>query len=251
MSCIKRVENPEMKWRAALLAVAILLSCSLSGCMYPSAGQQPGSNPRDSVKRVQAAVDDYQREVGLLPILNADEATPRYEKFVINLEKLHQDGYLDEIPAVAFEKGGSAYFLVLDEEEVPSVKLMDLVTVQKVNDIQRQVDRYKSAHGGESPAGAEKYPGLFIVDSKQAGTASLTLKSIYSGQPLEFIMDRNGTVYADYSFDIKAAINKAGGSPKEGIDLRHYLESASYYVPVKSLPYLWKGSMPVPQPPQQ
>ncbi|MHA6530905.1 DUF3939 domain-containing protein [Paenibacillus sp. BAC0078] len=251
MSCIRRVKNLEMKWRSATLAVLILLSCSLSGCMYSEAQKQSGSNYRESVKRVQAAVDDYQREEGLLPILNADEATPRYEKFVINLEKLHQEGYLDEIPAAAFEKGGSANFLVLHEEKAPLVKLMDLVTVQKVNDVQRQVDRYKSAHGGRLPEGPELYPGLFAIDSKQAGTGSITLSSIYSGQPLEFIMDMNGAVYADYSFDIMSAIDKTGGSPEAGDDLRHYLEEASYYVPVKSLPYLWQGGQPIPQPPQQ
>lgn len=69
--------------------------------------QQPGSGYRESVKRVQAAVDDYQEQKGLLPILTSDQTTPRYEKFVIDLNKLQQEGYLDEIPAAAFEKAAA------------------------------------------------------------------------------------------------------------------------------------------------
>lgn len=237
-------------WRKAgrLLGITLLL-CVLSGCMYPEEQKQGGRNYSESVKRVQAAVESYQQEEEVLPILNSEESVPRYEKFVIDLELLRQKGYLDEIPAAAFEKGGSNYFLILDEENDPTVKLMDLVTVQKVNDVQRQVSRYKAAHGGELPAGEERYPGLTAIDSKKAGTAAITLNSVYSGQPLEFIMDRDGNVYVDYSFDIMSAISKEGITPESDKDLRLELEQASYYVPVKSLPYYWIDSQPVPQSP--
>lgn len=234
--------------KTVILPGILLLLFALPGCMYPGEQKAGGNNVRESVKRVQAAVDDYQLQEGLLPILNSDASTPRYEKFVIDLEKLRQKGYLDEIPSAAFEKGGSAYFLLLDEETDPVVKLMDLVTVQKVNDVQRQINRYKSAHGGALPAGEERYPGLFLIDSREAGTDKITLNSVYSGQPLEFIMDKDGGVYVDYSFDIMSAIDKEGVTPDSNKDLRLELEQASYYVPVKSLPYLWVDGEPVPQP---
>lgn len=95
---------------AILLPLLVLLLLSLSGCMYPREQQQPGSSYRESVKRVQAAVDDYQEQKGLLPILTSDQATPRYEKFVIDLNKLQKEGYLDEIPAAAFEKAAAPIF---------------------------------------------------------------------------------------------------------------------------------------------
>ncbi|WP_254075380.1 DUF3939 domain-containing protein [Paenibacillus tritici] len=237
--------------RAAMLPVLILLILSLGGCMYPGDQQKPGGGARESVKRVQAAVDDYQEQEGLLPILTSGEATPRYEKFVIDLNKLQQEGYLDEIPAAAFEKGGSAYFLILDEETDPKVKLMDLVTVQKVNDIQRKVNQYKSAHGGKLPAEDEMYPGLSAIDSKRAGTEGIKLNSVYSGQPLGFLMDKEGAVYVDYGADITSAMDKNDGVPEADRDLRLELVQASYYVPVKSLPYLWVEGRPVPQAPQQ
>ncbi|MFF2016335.1 hypothetical protein [Paenibacillus sp. NPDC058177] len=244
------LQRKGLRAAGSLMGLLLLLSFPLSGCMYPGETErQSGVNYRESVKRIQAAVDDYQQEEELLPILNADETTPRYEKFRIDLDKLNKKGYLDDIPATAFEKGGSAYFLLLDEETDPKVKVMDLVTVQKVNDVQRQVNRYKSSHGGKLPVAEELYPGLHTIDAKKAGSASITLNSVYSGQPLEFIMDREGTVYVDYVFDIMNAIDKNGGEHKDGQDLRLELEQASYYVPVKSLPYQWINGQPVPQPP--
>ncbi|WP_238650055.1 DUF3939 domain-containing protein [Paenibacillus piscarius] len=252
MNVMYQVKHCLRRRRTAVLPLLALWILSLGGCMYPGdQQQQQGSGYRESVKRVQAAVDDYQAETGLLPMLTADEAVPKYEKFVVDLHKLNLEGYLDEIPSAAFEKGGSVYFLIQDEENDPKVKLMDLVTVQKVNDVQRKVNLYKSAHGGKLPAGEELYPGLFAVDAKRAGTEALKLSSVYSGQPLEFLMDKEGTVYADYSADIASALGKNGHEPEAGRDLREELEEASYYVPVKSLPYLWIDGRPVPQGPGQ
>ncbi|KWX83962.1 hypothetical protein AMQ83_30020 [Paenibacillus riograndensis] len=245
------MKKPYFKGALRRWVVFLPLACLPAGCMSPGKEQQTGSSYRDRGKRVQEAGDDYQQQEGLLPILNADETTPRYEKFVIDLKKLHEMGYLDEISAAAFEKVCSACFIILDEETRPSVRLMDIVTVQKVNDVQRQINRYKSGHGGKLPAGDEIYPGLFTIDARQAGTGSITLKSIYSGQPLQFIMDKNGTVYAYYGPDIQSAIDKNGVSPEANRDLRLQLEQASYYVPVKSLPYYWVEGQPVPQPPQR
>jgi hypothetical protein len=239
----------KLKAGAKLLLGMVSLALTLSGCLYPGDEKRASVNYRESVKRIQAAVDDYQQEEGVLPILNADETTPRYEKFRIDLGKLNNKGYLDDIPATAFEQGGSAYFLILNEEIDPVVKVMDLVTVQKVNDVQRQVNRYKSAHGGNLPVLDELYPGLYTIDHKQAGTSSITLTSVYSGQVLDFIMDKDGTVYVDYVFDIMAAVDKKGGEHDKNQDLRLDLEEASYYVPVKSLPYLWINNQPIPQPP--
>lgn len=246
MALINR--KKKLKAVSKLILGVLAIALTLSGCLYPGDEKRGSVNYRESVKRIQAAVDDYQQEEGVLPILNADEATPRYEKFRVDLAKLNQKGYLDDIPATAFEQGGSAYFLILNEESDPLVKVMDLVTVQKVNDVQRQINRYKSAHGDSLPVLNELYPGLYTIDQKLAGTTSIGLTSVYSGQPLEFIVDKEGTVYVDYALDIMSAIEKNGGNHDANKDLRMDLEKASYYVPVKSLPYLWMNDQPVPQP---
>ncbi|WP_025691452.1 DUF3939 domain-containing protein [Paenibacillus zanthoxyli] len=226
----------------------VVLPLFLSACL--SNGREEGKTAvsyRESVSRVQSAVDDFYKEEGLLPILNADGATPRFEKFRIDLDKLNKKGYLDDIPAVAFEKGGSAYFLLLNEERDPTVKVMDLVTVQAVNDVQRKVNLYRSAHNGELPAAGELYPGLYKIDGKKAGTERIKLTSVYSGQEMDFIMDKSGAVYADYAFDIMSAIDRAGVQPSTGEDLRPLLLGSSWFVPVKSLPYYWVGDRPVPR----
>ncbi|WP_025700612.1 DUF3939 domain-containing protein [Paenibacillus durus] len=236
--------------RSAGVLGTIVLTLFLSGCLYT--GREEGKTAvsyRESVSRVQSAVDDFYKEEGVLPILNADGATPRFEKFRIDLDKLNKKGYLDDIPAAAFEKGGSAYFLLLDEERDPTVKVMDLVTVQAVNDVQRKVNLYRSAHNGELPAAGEMYPGLYKIDGKKAGTEWIKLASVYSGQEMDFIMDKSGGVYADYAFDIMAVIDKTGVQPAAGEDLRPLLLGSSWFVPVKSLPYYWAGGQPVPRTP--
>lgn len=232
--------------KAAAAVMVALLAVSLTGCLYPNEKKNENRvSYRESVKRIQSAIDDYQKEKSLLPILNADQETPKYEKFRVDLDLLQKQGFIDEIPSTAFEKGGSAYFLIQNEETDPTVKVMDLITVQKVNDVQRAVNQYKNAHDGKLPAGEEVYPGIHAVDPQLANTKSIILKSVYSGQDTSFIMDDAGVVYADYAFDIMQLIEKEGLKPNQKEDLREELVKASDYVPVKSLPYQWNGNAPV------
>jgi hypothetical protein len=222
----------------------------LSGCMYPKEQRQgQGVSYRESVDRIQRAMEQFQKEEGILPIITAGEETPRYEKFVIDLGRLYKDGYIDEIPLTAFEKGGSAYFLVIDEEKDPKVKVMDLVTVQKVNDVQALVNKFLASNDSQLPAvdGSETYPGLYTVDLEQIHGTDHSLRSVFSGETLPYLMDNYGTVFVDYAADIMQAINKAEVKPQAGEDLRTVLVDQSYFVPVKSLPYLWIHNDPIAQ----
>ncbi|MNK06157.1 hypothetical protein D3C87_240490 [compost metagenome] len=213
--------------------------------MYPRESRDNQVSYRESVNRLQLAVDQFQKDQGILPILNADESTPRFEKFRIDLDKLNKMGYIDEIPTTAFEQGGSAYFLILDEETKPVVKVMELTTVQKVNDIQRAVDKYKNSHQGKLPVQKELYPGIYSVDLKAINSESLIWTSFYSGQESDYLLDPRGQVYVDYALDIMQAIEKSGVTPDAHTDLRTLLLEHSYFVPVKSLPYHWQNKQPV------
>ncbi|WP_440394731.1 hypothetical protein [Paenibacillus sp. SAF-054] len=236
---------------AAAAVLAVLLAFSLTGCLYPDEKKTENRvSYRESVKRIQSAIDDFQKDQGLLPIINSDGETPKYEKFRVDLDQLQKRGFIDEIPATAFEKGGSAYFLIQNEETDPTVKVMDLITVQKVNDVQRAVNQYKTAHDGKLPAGEELYPGIHRVDPELANIKSVVLKSVYSGQDMNFMMDQAGTVYVDYAFDIMQLIDKEGLKPTPEEDLREELVKSSDYVPVKSLPYTWSGNSPVASAPK-
>lgn len=227
------------------ISVLMLFSILMTGCMYQKENEQGSQvSYRESVKRIQSAVDDFFNEQSILPIITAGEEVPRYEKYRVDLDKLKNMGYIDEIPKTAFENGGSGYFLIINEEDDPSVKVMDLNTKQKVNDVQMSVDRYKTANNGSLPTGDELYPGFFAVDFAKTDVKAIKLSSVYSGQEVQFMMDESGTVYIDYAFDIMQAIEKETAKPKSDEDLRIYLEQASYFVPVKSAPYFWVDQQP-------
>ncbi|WP_327204838.1 hypothetical protein [Paenibacillus sp. DMB20] len=232
----------------SVAALLVMFSMLMSGCLYPKENEQAEQvSYRESVKRIQSAVDDFFKEQSILPILTAGEEVPRYEKFRVDLDKLHNMGYIDEIPKTAFEKGGSGYFLIINEDQDPTVKVMDLHTAQKVNDVQMSVNRYMTANEGQLPAEGELYPGFKSVDIAKTDMKKLQLKSVYSGQDATLMMDEKGKVYIDYAFDIMQAIQKDGTEPQTDMDLRAYLEKESYFVPVKSVPYVWKNQQPVPR----
>jgi len=229
----------------SLLLMVILLMSVTTGCLYPEENSSPRVSYRESVNRIQLAVNDFQKENGVLPIITADQDTPRYEKFRVDLVKLKTMGFMDDIPSTAFEKGGSGYFLIQNEETDPTVKVMDLVTVQKVNDVQQAVDKYKRGHDDQLPNSQELYPNIYTIDLAKAGVPSIKLSSVYSDEEIAFLTDNNGQVYVDYAFDIMQAIDKSDHKPKDEEDLREYLLNNSYYVPVKSLLYKWINGAPV------
>ncbi|WP_246061811.1 DUF3939 domain-containing protein [Paenibacillus oralis] len=235
--------------RQIALGLLLLAFISLlSGCMYRGEQHAGPASYTDSVDRIQRALDRFQEKEGILPIITAGQETPRYEKYRIDLDRLKRMGYLDEIPSAAFEKGGNVYFLVINEEVDPTVKVLDLPTVQKVNDIQRSVNAYRSSHGGKLPGveAEETYPGLYTVDLSLIGAEDDEPVSVYSGKTLSYIMDSQGTVYVDYAFDMMQIIDKTQAAPEQGEDLRTRLTDNSYFVPVKSLPYRFIDGAPVP-----
>ena len=250
---MKRLNRHIVSLQSRTFLVLVMIACLLtvlSGCMYPGGQEQTNTRSyRESVDRVQRALDQFQSDTGILPIITAGPETPRYEKYRIDMIQMHDKGYIEEIPSAAFEQGGSVYFLVLNEEVDPSVKVMDLLTVQKVNDVQRMVDSYRSKHDGVSPVqdGPEAYPGLYMVDLKLAGAQNYKVSSVFSGQEQPFLVDDEGVVYLDYAFDIMQVIDKSQLDAKadQEKDLREYLTDHSYYVPVKSLPYRWQDGAPV------
>jgi hypothetical protein len=225
--------------------VIMVLMMVTTGCLYPEENNQRNTSYRESVNRIQSAVDDYQKELDVLPIINADQNIPRYEKFRVDMDKLKRSGYIDEIPSTAFENGGHGYFLIINEESDPTVKVMDLVTVQMVNDVQRAVDKYKVGHENQLPRGEEIYPEVYTVDLLKAGISSIKLKSVYSNEDMTFLMNTYGQVYVDYGYDIMQTIDKSDLKPEDDEDLRDYLVNSSFFVPVKSLPYYWSNGAPV------
>ncbi|WP_052476371.1 hypothetical protein [Cohnella kolymensis] len=110
-----------MKFRKVARRMAVMMMSSalmfMTGCLYPD-DHTPGSNvsARESVLTVQDAVDRYQEQTGLLPIQNAGEAVPVYEKYKIDFGKLQRMNFLANMPSMAFENGGDYQFLIVDEQ---------------------------------------------------------------------------------------------------------------------------------------
>lgn len=226
-----------------LIIVAIVM---LSGCMYPKDQlKQNQAAPKEAVRNVQAAIDEYQTDTGLLPMKNSTSETPLYEKFIIDFLQLQDKGYLGDIPSAAFEKGGNYYFLIINEETDPTVKLMNLVNYQQINDLQSKVKDYASSHGGDVPKAEEAYPGYYYIDYNKLNQKATAIRSEYSGQTLAAIVDEHGTVYTDYGLDIMQAAQKKGTDEFEkDLDLRTLLVDSDVYVPVKAPVYHWVNEQP-------
>ncbi len=237
--------NGRMWRKGTILVVALVALLVVSGCMYPQEQRrQNGVAPKEAIRNVQGAMDQYQSETGMLPIITASSETPVYEKFLVDFSILQRGGYLSDIPSAAFEKGGNFRFLVLDEETKPTIKLQDIVTFQKINDVQKWVTDYRHDHG-KVPAGEAMYPGFFQIDYKLLNKTEPTISSVYSGQSLLTLVDEQGVVYADYALDLMQLIQQSGQTEiDEQLDLRTLLVEHSDYVPVKSPAYRWAGNEP-------
>lgn len=224
-------------WRLVSAATAAVLMLTLTGCLYPK--DKPGQQapPKEAVRNVQAAIDQYYDEQGLLPIINASQDVPKYEKFRLDFAKLQSKGYLSAIPNAAFENGGNYYFLIIDEETDPNVRLMDIVTFQRVNDIQQAVTAHVGS-GGDTPKKEAVYPGFYEIDYNAISLKAPSIRSIYSGGALQAMIDDSGRVYVDYGIEIMQLLQKqAPAAVEEGADLRILLVNATEFVPVKSPEY--------------
>lgn len=237
-----------------VMLVPLALVMLLSGCLYRDTVRQNSSEAyREGVNRIQLAVDQYQGEYELLPLITPSEETARYEKYRVDLALLQREGFLESIPQAAFENGGSVYFLIQNEESDPVVKLMDLKTAQYVNDIERLVSKYREQQEGSLPVKTESRElpeGLSYVDLKAIGGESLVLNSVYSGQKLDYLVNDQGQVYVDYAPDLMQIVEHTGITPSGKTDIRELLTEESYFVPVKSLPYYWENDRPIARPDQ-
>ncbi|NIK77576.1 hypothetical protein FHS15_002712 [Paenibacillus castaneae] len=234
-----------MPRRLAALVALLVMALSLSGCLYPEDQKKQNQvASKEAVRNVQAAIDQYQSDTGMLPIKNSASETPIYEKFNVDFAKLQRMGYLSEAPSAAFEKGGNFYFLIIDEETKPRIRLMDIVTFQRINDIQSWVTAYVQSKGN-LPKGEEMYPGYYQLDYKSMSRTEPTIRSMFSGQSLQALVDDNGVVYCDYGIDIMQLVQKSGKTDLDtDLDLRTLLVDGSDYVPVKAPVYHWVNNEP-------
>lgn len=238
---------PSPAWRGA--GVLLLVCLLLSGCMYPKELRKENQvASSEYLMLVQHAIDQYKEKTGVLPIKNSKEETPIYEKYAIDFKKL-KDRYLSAIPANAFENGGTAIYVLVDVEQHPTVKMMDLIAFQKTVELQRLVDEYRTKNAGQLPRGEEVAPGFWTVDFAKLNRQAETVPSVYTRQlELPFLLHDSGALAIDYAADIMRLIDRKQLQDKlDGEqDLRALLVEEYPFVPARSYPYRWQDDRPVP-----
>lgn len=234
-----------------LQAASLLLVCTLlGGCMYPKEMRKENQIATgEYVIVVQNAIDQYKAKTGVLPIKNFEATTPLYEQNAIDFKKL-KGRYISEVPANAFENGGTATYVLVDAETKPTVKMMDLPSFQLTVELQQEVDRYKSKTG-TLPAGEAVAPGFVAIDYAKLNRKPTEVDSMYTRSvKLPFLMSESGQVGIDYAPEIMRLIDKKQLQSRLDAkqDLRALLVQESYFVPARSFAYSWKDNKPVPVP---
>ncbi|USK83866.1 hypothetical protein [Peribacillus asahii] len=220
------------------LIAVISISFLLGGCLYPQAEKLKNQVPyKAQIDMVQSAVDQFQEaEQGILPIDTKDATTPIYHKYVIDFSKLSPK-YMAEFPENAYESGGFFQYVLVNVENDPTVKLLDVRVAQKIQDLTLRLNAYRQANG--YPPFKERLANhVFTLDYEKLGLKEApTVTSPFSQKELSLIVDGEGEIYVDYTPDLYEALQQYEGEVKQGDDIREILVKTSDFVPAYSLAY--------------
>lgn len=235
----------------AMMVILPLMAILLSGCMYPKELRKENlGNPEEFITVVQGAIDKFREKTGgMLPIKNSTMDTPLYEKYKVDFKKLQQYGLLTAIPGNAFESGGNFYYVMMNVETDPTVKLLDIASYQSVNQLQEKVNDYIRINNGEIPSGEQVSEGFYQLDFAKLQTDQPKLSSVYNRQnQLAYLIEDSGKVTIDYAFDLMKLIDAKGvaGDLTGDEDLRELLIEHTPFVPIQSVPYRWVNKHPIP-----
>lgn len=220
-----------------LVMSIVILTCMalLSGCMYPESERAENQTPyEEQLISVQNAVNQFRGATGnLLPIKTRDMEVDQFIKYPIDFSKI-VPAYMSEIPPNAFETGGIFQYVLMDVEENPTVKLVDLRIAEAI----RSVNVRKSANNGQVPISEILADNVYKFNYEAMGIREEpTVVSPYSGRNLPLVINGKGDIFVDYSMDLYTAIQEYDGELKEGEDIRFLLYEDNPVVPAYSLPY--------------
>ncbi|WP_033544144.1 hypothetical protein [Planococcus sp. CAU13] len=221
--------------KAVFLFLLLAIPLFLSACMYPESERAESLMPHeDQLISVQDGVNKYRNASGgLLPIKTRDMDVDQYIKYPIDFSKI-VPAHISKIPPNAFETGGIFQYVLVDVEENPSVKLVDL----RIPETIRTVNVRKSANGGKAPIAEIVADNVYRFNYNLMGfKEEPTVLSPYSGRNLPLVVTGSGDVYVDYSMDLFTALQEYEGELEEGQDIRFLLYEDHPVVPAYSLPY--------------
>ncbi|KMJ59767.1 hypothetical protein AB685_02570 [Bacillus sp. LL01] len=225
--------------RFFLLVGMMVVSSVLSGCLYPQDRMKQNQVPYiDQLESVQSSVDQYRESTsGLLPIKDRDMDTPIYQKYPIDFNKL-SPRYIQEPPGTAYESGGVYLYVLVDVEDDPKVKLIDLRVAEQIRDINIRIDMYKRSNNGYAPIKEVINDNAFKIDWEKLGYSTEPYaESPISGKNLPFILNNAGEAQLDYSIDLYDFLQNHEHDYKQGDDIRDIIVDNSVFVPAYSLPY--------------
>ncbi|WP_139489179.1 hypothetical protein [Brevibacillus dissolubilis] len=229
-----------------LVLVLGILSTLLGGCLYPNERRGENQIPHETyVEMTQTAIEKFQADTGILPIVTRDVNTPFFEKYEIDFNKLTPK-YLPDAPANAFEKGGLFKYVLIDVETKPLVKLIDLGTVSTVREVQQAVSNYIEFHQ-ELPIDKDLGNGYYTIKLDKISLASRhkQVESFYTHQLNSYIMNAKGEVGIDYASDLATLIRENKLEIPKDTDPRYVVARNSFFVPIKSFPYKMENGEPV------
>ncbi|WP_456278535.1 hypothetical protein [Bacillus sp. AK128] len=233
--------------------ILILCSFILSGCLYPDDRLAQNTVPyAEQLESVQRAVDQFKEDSGgLLPIKDREMGTPIYQKYPIDFGKI-VPRYMSEPPSTAYESGGIYQYVLIDVEENPTVKLIDVRLADEIRDLKTRILVYKRSNNGYPPFEKVLANHIFTVDYQKLGYEDPPfVVSPYSGETLPFIIDNQGEIYIDYSLDLYRALQETDTVVEPGEDIRPILLEDSVFVPAFSVPYTVENNEPIFLEPQK
>jgi hypothetical protein len=219
-----------------LLHGAILLFASiiLTACMYPEERLAKNQIPYEQqLQMVQTAVNQYKDDTGgLLPIKTKNNDTPLYQKYLIDFQKLIPQ-YLSEAPGNAFESGGIFQYVLVNVEEDPTVKLIDLRIAETIREIKIRIQSQ-----GYPPFKEEIANNVYTLNYELLGYKEEPfVVSPFTQNNLPLVINGNAEIFVDYRIDLYQALQQMEVSVQQGEDIRYILMENSPFVPAYSLPY--------------
>jgi hypothetical protein len=233
------------KWKISVGLMFVMII--LSGCLYPEERLEKNQIPNEmQLQTVQDAIDKYREaNNGLLPIKTRNMDTPIFQKYPVDFKKLKQYGFLAATPGNAFEEGGYYQYVIIDPENNPTVKVIDLRLTDKIREVGVKVEIFRNQHV-YPPYGKQVANGIYELDYEKLGYKEpLYVTSPYSNQPLPIIIDMNGDLHIDYRKDLYELLRNEKHSYQPGDDIRYLLTDFYPFAPDYSLPYTIENGEPV------
>ncbi len=219
----------------------------LTGCMYPSDNLSQNQISNDSqLQLVQNAIDLYaEQNNGMLPIVTKESNTPLYQKYIIDFSLLKQQGLIQSIPGTAFENGGSYQYVLVDVEENPTVKVIDLHLADEIRTIQQRLTIYRDEHT-YPPFGDKIEEGVYELDYEELNLdTDPSVNSPYSDNKLPVYISTNGELLIDYRIELYQALQEKNHSYTNGDDIRPILIEDHPVVPAYSIPFTVEDKEPI------